>query len=587
MDAPKRSRNRCMAFLASGHSNFLVLFFTTPISILLLQSSVTGALFSKSFYNFVETNRSTVQFTVQIIANVFATLQILVLCRLINFGVRRYMTRKSIGLDQLRAWNDAMIPRINWDLPFPYTVLLIAFVSLTMIFSAIWAAALTPTIVSDVAVTGVLIPSWENTTFIKEYPSEVGREGPTQQTTQGRFSYSVGIQLLGSILAGATSASPTDQEPRIHAKMDRSRYSFIGRSYGVGASVGLTDTHISSEKLALSYTFNEIGYKADVQCIYNKTSDFRVSNKSADNPDFRAQGSLPDSDNGGEYSTYVGYEMSTIVAIGVAHFPNDMGPIARERKYLAFAAGDDYSFLNLVQCEVNFIPTKFNVTVNVKGQNITVVATDETNVTDIDPSRYLKGILLRQFELIANDETNLYVSMVGQAFNASIIDHRALIESIKNPEDLTDEEINLRGIENSIIVMTDDMLGAYASAQLMISDFKQSTNANIFISALAMGEKKYCIAAFALNTVIILLFLLEAIRTRWWKDLPELDVSDLRHLVIAASEGGSRLGKVGFGQKEELGNLQVKCGSTKEGSYAIMLDGEHAKSPLIISRPIM
>lgn len=56
---------------------------------------------------------------------------------------------------------------------------------------------------------------------------------------------------------------------------------------------------------------------------------------------------------------------------------------------------------------------------------------------------------------------------------------------------------------------------------------------------------------------------------------------------MTVSDGGSRLGKVGFGQKEELGNLQVKCGSTKEGSYAIMLDGEHAKSPLIISRPIM
>lgn len=477
-----------------------------------------------------------------------------------------------------------MVPRVNWDLPIHYTVLLVIFISISMVFSAIWAAALTPNEVTDASLGSVIIPSWENTSLIREYPSEVGKEGPTQQTAHGRFSYSVGIQLLGRVLAGASSASTVDRGVRVHSKMDRSRYSYIGRSYGIGASAGLADQDIENEKLALGYKYQEIGYKASVQCIYNQTSDFRLHDPLTDGPTFTALGKLPDSDNGGEWSTYIGHTKRTVVAIGVAHFPENMGPVARPRKYLALAAGKNYDFLDKAQCEIDFTPTKFNVTVNVRGRNITVSPTDDTDVEDIDPSRYLKGVLLRQFELIANDETNLYVSMVGQALNASITDYRTSIEAVGNPENLTEEDISLRGLENSITVMTDDMLGAYAAAQLMISNFKQETGAEIRFSALAIGEPKYCIAAFALNGLVLLIFALEASRTKWWRGLPDFNISDVRHLIIAASEGGSGLGKAGFESKDNLGSLQVKCGNPSAGRFAIVLDGDVRKSARVSMR---
>lgn len=71
---------------------------------------------------------------------------------------------------------------------------------------------------------------------------------------------------------------------------------------------------------------------------------------------------------------------------------------------------------------------------------------------------------MRQFELIANDETNLYISTVGSAFNASITDFRTHIHSSKKASHWSDTDIVLVAVENSITAMTDDMLGAYASA---------------------------------------------------------------------------------------------------------------------------
>ncbi|KAF9767782.1 hypothetical protein IL306_015019 [Fusarium sp. DS 682] len=105
------------------------------------------------------------------------------------------------------------------------------------------------------------------------------------------------------------------------------------------------------------------------------------------------------------------------MAMGVAHFKEHSMSVAPERKYIGFAAGGFYEFLNSTQCKVNFEPTRFNVTISSRGKNMTVVPTDDANVPDIDPSRWLKGVLLRQLELTANDEMNLYVSTVGTAFN--------------------------------------------------------------------------------------------------------------------------------------------------------------------------
>ncbi|RGP65920.1 hypothetical protein FLONG3_9052 [Fusarium longipes] len=570
--------NGFIGFFSSDFNTFISLILTTPLATALLCLSLNGTLFSGAFLKFVNDNRPSVQFAVQIIANIMSSLQVTTICRVINLSVRRRLKTKSMSLDQMRAWMDAMVPRINWDLPFPYIVLLSLLVSVSMVLSAIWAAAMTPVETFEYINGTVQIPSWDNLTHVREYPSEVGSAGPTKHTSLGKFTYSVGIQMLGSLLASAASASPIHNSTRNHEKLDQTGYSYVGRSYGVGSSPGLGEVHYQTGRGLLGWQYQEVGYRAKVNCIYNASTDFTLSRTPwARNNDvlWSAKGELPDSDDGYEDSRYIGFgDGNAIVAIGVAHFKDHDVEVAPVRKYIAFAAGGFYTFLNTTQCEVDFEPTRFNVTVSSRGKNITVVPTNDTDVPDIDSSRWIKGTILRQFELIANDETNLYVSTVGSAFNASVTDHRLRLEMNNTLTSRTSTNVTLEGIENAVTAMVDDMLVAYASAQLMVGDYHESVKGSIRVTAIVIGEKKFAIAAFALNMAVAMLFIIEAIRTRGWKGMTEFDPSDIRHVMIAASEGGGKLAHVGFSNRDKLGKVIARVDETGTGRFTLAVEGE-------------
>lgn len=566
----KGARNGQASLFSAGHFNFLTLLFTTPVSFFLLYASVQSTRFPGDFFDFISNNRPSVQFAVQLIANFLSAAQVIVLCRLINFAIRRRFASREMDLNTMLMWSDAMVTHMDWDLPPKFLLPLLLFLGSTKAFRGIWAASLTPVITWKETAGQVAIPRWDDVSLLREYASEIGNGGPMVQNTHGRFSYSVALDFLGSLLASASSATPIEPGLRQQRKIDNSRYTYMGRSYGMGSTAGLVDDNIEGNRHARLYAYQEDGYRADVDCIYNETSDFRLE-ESKQHWVYTARGMLPDSDDTEEYSSYVGHDGTSVVAIGVGHFKNASDPELPPRRYLAFATGESYAFLNKVQCSVDFHPTKFNVTVNIEGRNITVNPADILGVGDIDPTRRLKGTLLRQFELIANDETNLYVSMVGSAFNASITDLKTSIAAGNSPQKSNESDIVLEGVRNSITAMADDMLGAYAAAQVMIGNFSQTTPATIRVSAIAIGEFKYAISVFILNVVVIGLFIAEVIRTSWWSGMPEFDMTDLRYVAVAASTGGMGLGNLASGKKiEEAGLLKIRYQETGKGGCAIL-----------------
>ncbi|KAI6780540.1 uncharacterized protein J7T54_000180 [Emericellopsis cladophorae] len=586
MTRPRASEGYAAAFTAD-HSQFLCLLPTTAASVFVFYCSVATVRFSGDFYQLIVDNRPSVQFAVQILANALSFLQALVLCRVINFTVRRYFAHEAMSLDSLRLWIDLIALRMNWGLPCKFWLPLGLFMLATMALKGIWAAALTPVEVWKATHGEVFVPSWENVTHVKEYPSEVGREGPTIQTSQGRFSYSVGTQIRGHLLMSATSATTTDGGSREHRKIDNSRYTYIGRSYGLGTSAGLLDRNLEEDRLAISYKYQEDGYTTDVKCIHNETSNFWIGSTAFDWL-WAAQGELPDSDDGREYSDYIGHRGTNIVALGVAHFADVDAEKLPLRKYLAFSTGESYKMLDKLQCEVDFTPARFNVTVNKLGRNITVVPTEGKDVEDIEPSRRLKGTVLRQFALISNDETNLYVSVVGQALNASITDLYTYYASRGNDKKTpSDEEMVRKGVENSIKAVCDDMLGAYGSAQLVLSDLKSTTPAEVRKAAIAIGEIRFAAATFAINTAIILAFIIEAVRTSWWKGLPSFDIGDIRQLIVASSNGGPGLGRAASQRKgNKMGQLRVRLARSDEGLLGLLGDeqGECDESSPIMEK---
>lgn len=63
---------------------------------------------------------------------------------------------------------------------------------------------------------------------------------------------------------------------------------------------------------------------------------------------------------------------------------------------------------------------------------------------------------MRQFELVTDVQTNLYVSLLGGSLNASIADYAAVSGGGGMGE------ATPRGLANAVAVMMDDMLVAYA-----------------------------------------------------------------------------------------------------------------------------
>jgi hypothetical protein len=214
--------------------------------------------------------------------------------------------------------------------------------NLATVFSALWTGALTPINTIGTLNTTIHVPDWSNISLIQEYASQIDRTGLSLRIADGYFAFSVGVGLLRSLLASASSASPVDGGIRSHNKLDNTRYNYYGLSYSARSSAGLLDQSVLDISRATNYTYTETGLSTTVSCIHNSSSEFIISS-SGESVVYPAEGKLPDS-TGEEYSSYIGWSTSAIVAIGVAAQPS----LYTAKRYMAFATGDYDSDLNKV-----------------------------------------------------------------------------------------------------------------------------------------------------------------------------------------------------------------------------------------------
>lgn len=420
---------------------------------------------------------------------------------------------------------------------------IILFVLAGLLPSALWAGAITPvqTTANASTQTPILIPHFRVTPNIIEFPSEIGKSGPDLRDARGFFTFSPGVKLHGSLLATLAAASTVDGSPRQHAKLDNSHYTYHGRSFGIGASVGLQNDIIngsSSHNTPIGYTYSEMGLRADVKCIYNSSAQFMLGDAYPDYPMiFPAMGFLPNSGDTEEHSDYIGHGNSdTIVAIGVAKNNESTDRV------LGIAAGKNYKFLNAAQCNADFTPTLFNVSIGLIDRSINVT---ESGAADAFPAMHnLTYTVMRQFELLSNDQTSFYVSVLGDAFNSSIASYSQSQSHMPSRPGSNNEHDTLAGLTASVTAMVDDLLVAYASAQLLIQEDSEPAVTTIQIYAFEFGSSIYIYLVFAINLAIVLLVVEEAIRTRGWKNLTYFDYMDPRSLIIAGSMGGSSVARV-------------------------------------------
>ncbi|KAK2756016.1 hypothetical protein CKAH01_17230 [Colletotrichum kahawae] len=473
----------------------LCLVITTALSSVLivahyLRWTVNGSWYESSFAT-ITSKRAAIQSGIQLLAALLALIHTSTVAVLIQHGSRlAFFNSGGSTTQNLKGWMNLGTPRIRWDLRLRFLLPIVALSGLGLISSALWVGAMTPVSSTIVEQEILRVPSFKNTTLIKEYPSEISRAGPSTTTKQGLFTYSVGVKLLGSLIASGSSATTSDGSVRRHAKIDNTQYIYEGRSYGVGSSVGIQDTAITNRTSAVDYLFHEDGYLPQVQCSYNRSMNFAIGSEFPDRI-FGVSGWLPDSVGSPQFSEYVGHSTDPIVAVGVAHSAESI------RRYVSIAAGKSYLALNATQCTVDFKPTRFNVSVGIRGRNITVIP--EGQIDDFDSQR------------------NLTRTVNGTT---------------------TEAEATLRGLENAVTAMTESMLAAYGAAQLMVGNFSEEREANVTIGVFVIGEIVYVVAIAILNALVLLAVAVETIRTRGWKDLPPFDLSDPEWLITASFRGG-------------------------------------------------
>ena len=241
-------------------------------------------------------------------------------------------------LDAVYAWNSKSAAGGAWDLRIKFLLPTLVFSLAMLVPSALWAGAIMPTLIVNQAPTLGFLPNpqFQNSRMIREWPSEIGSSGLLLRTPKELFSLAPGVRMLGSLLASAASATPVDGGIWQHPKLDHTRYTYNGRSYGVGPSVGLADGPVTENKLALSYIYQEDGLRADVACIYNSSTKFVIADES-ETYIYPVVGNLPDSDDSKEYSDYFGRSNDAIVAIGAT--TNN----ASTEHILGIAAGKSYA----------------------------------------------------------------------------------------------------------------------------------------------------------------------------------------------------------------------------------------------------
>jgi hypothetical protein len=394
----------------------------------------------------------------------------------------------------------------------------------------------------------------------------------TVSNDRGQFSYIPLQDRLGYLLNDGSVASSVDWRPAQHTKNDNSNFTYIGRSYGVGSSVGLTDDATAKKDGTLAYSYTEVGYHTSVECIRNASSGFKLSLlvNTPDGPgwiipaSFLASGPGPNTtqspscangnltDCGGVVTVGLSGSDDIVAAAWWASFESGLAPRGLPNAtnykgktrpvdslaYTTIAAGKHNQNLNNVQCGIRMIPALFSVAVNVLERSVQAKLLSNTSQQDIEPTGFIADSASSILGVMTVVDTAVYTSIMGTMLTRNI-------NNVKQQENLTitTEESILQGVAETLEALIDDYLIAIGSAQLLVAKDTLPVTPRVVSNALKVGQKPYIIATFFVNCMMIFLYIAEAIRTRLWDRLPEFDYNDVKAVVVASSLGGGGIGE--------------------------------------------
>ena len=535
-------------------------------------------------YDYLKKEQSNVQVAVQIIAHALALLQVVSLCTTFNLSTRLRFLKRPTCLQDLSLWIAISTARVDVNLPKPHLAVASIFVLATLLPGALWAGALSPLFVQKTMELGeIALPAFtvgveSKAQWDAEFQVRNGhqianlvKECTVVNDARGLVSNCPVPTLQGPLLLSASSASTMADEPRNHSKLDSPTWQFIGRSYGVGSSAGHASDDINDNRV-LSYVYSETGYMANVMCMRNSTSDFRLryvrSLISDVTPAEYQRTHHPELDFDhseviikARLSTYLadGYLPNSVLGVPeyypVISWRDDYQGLVTwaavanaGRNMIAIAAGKDhYKELDQIQCEVFYTPTIFNVTIDRSQQSISVVPQDSAEAHDIDPTHRLQAHAIHSLYLLARMSPSLYVSVLGESLS------RNIERMQKQRPHLPRAEVVTLAVAESFTAIIDDILVAYGASQIVNAQDTTLTAAHGIVEAAQIGQPFYHNLVWTLNSLIIMIVAFEATRTRCWRSLTRFNYLDSKSVIIAASAGGGGVAKAVLNEHNERG----------------------------------
>ncbi|KAK8053114.1 hypothetical protein PG996_012415 [Apiospora saccharicola] len=406
----------------------------------------------------------------------------------------------------------------------------IGFFILSCVPAAIWSGAFTPVATTRSLVSTIPVPSYNETWSLRHVWDD--NANYTKITPQGEFTFVPHFRQEGAIIDRAKSTITPESGIASQSKLDRTGYTYLTRSYGVGSSVGLADGFQPTPK---AYRYSEIGVHATVECLYNYSSQYHLQRE--DKPAhwslnvYNTNGAFPN--HGTSVFAATALDDKEACVMGTTSEPaNEQGTY-----YAVFTTlpNSTYEFLDKLQCQIFYETTVFDVAVNVTNHTI-----------EVRPNQTLAGWEGRV--PLARAATRR-LNMQGKVFGATqwksllcdtFLTNVATIQSLQSGGSSTSRNDSTPyGIALTLQSMVDSMLRALSAAQLVVLGESYNVTVGLESPAYRIGTSGYVLANFILNGVVTVFVLAETLRTRVWRDAPEFNPMDVEHIISASLAGNS------------------------------------------------
>ncbi|KAI9166358.1 Pantothenate transporter liz1 [Paramyrothecium foliicola] len=559
---------------------------STLLALLLLAGMLQNWTLNDRTRNWITQHRAVTSTIVSVLAAVLATIQIATCRTLVNFYARSRLVSRPLSLDRISLYSSLTTSQLAWSLPLPH-MLVIGIVTLgCLVPNALWTGAFTPVDIVLTSSESIVTPRYSEATQAQW--NQPWYDTRTVTNIHGKFTYGPTRSRFGSFSNdGSTASSIKQGVPVFVTKADNSNYTYYGRSYGVGAAVGIFDNEFKSSQTILSYTFSEDGYRSLWSCFYNRTTNsvFRKVPIIEGNPKmFIAQAASPLT---GEMDG--GYNVSELNGNGgiVSAKPfydtenwtrNYSAPIAQ---LVIMSIGEEYAGLDKMQCAASIIPTRFDIHVDAVDRKITVVPNGSIkNTTNIDPTGFVASAAIDTFAAMSRTSTTSYTSLNGDILMSNVYN---VGQARKNGGDLRDTEDLIpddytQGVSSALQALADQRLFSFSGAQLFITQDSARTPVVAQSRAMRIGQEGFIFAVVALCMLLNLAVGLEMARTRFWQGMPTLDIANVEDMAVAASRGGTGLMKAVANTEAMNYEGNVKYSKVKVENISIMAEAIRFKA---------